>query len=208
MLDYERKHFKDISKIAGLDEAGRGCCAGPLVVACVIMPENYTNNQINDSKKLNPNKRKQLAKEILENAIDFSIVFIAAPEVDKLNPKQASKEGMFRCINNLKIKPNLVITDFEKIPNLSIKQVNLVKGDELSFNVACASILAKVSRDEYMINLGNKYPNFEFEKHKGYCTQLHNSKIKEFGIIQGEHRMTYKNVNQCLKIFINKHIKN
>ncbi|WP_027334033.1 ribonuclease HII [Mycoplasma elephantis] len=197
MLDYEKKYWDNkINFICGTDEAGRGCCAGPLVCACVIFPKNYQNILINDSKKISNNKRNKLFNIIINDAIDYSIIFISSKEVDELNPKKASKLGMKRCIENLKIIPEIVITDYENI-DIKIKQDNLIKGDQKSITVAAASILAKVSRDNYMIDLDKKYPNFMFKKHKGYCTKMHNNAIKKYGITP-EHRVSYKNIKSIL----------
>ncbi|MCE6061948.1 ribonuclease HII [Mycoplasmopsis agalactiae] len=200
MLDYELKNFTDYKLIAGVDEAGRGCCAGPLVVASVIMPKNYNNERINDSKKLSAKQRDILFDEILNVCIDYHIVTLPSSYVDKYNPKKSSKNGMKICIDSLNTKPDLVITDFEKIDELAIKQVNLVKGDSISFNVACASILAKVTRDRYMIKIANKYKEYEFEKHKGYCTKRHTESIIQYGA-SPEHRLTYKNVKKAISIY-------
>ncbi len=200
MLNYELKNCKDYKLIAGVDEAGRGCCAGPLVVASVIMPKNYVNERINDSKKLSPKQREILFDEIIDNCIDYYILTLPASYVDEYNPKQSSKNGMKICIDSLNTKPEVVITDFEKIDHLDIKQINLVKGDSISFNVACASILAKVTRDRYMIKIADKYKEYEFEKHKGYCTKKHTDAIIKYGVT-AEHRLTYKNVIEAMSIF-------
>ncbi|WP_406617384.1 ribonuclease HII [Mycoplasmopsis adleri] len=203
MLNYEKENYKDYKLIAGCDEAGRGCCAGPLVVAAVIMNPDYVNDAINDSKQLSEPKREQLFEIIKENALSYQIKVISNKEVDELNPKAASRYGMFLAVKDLKIKPDLVITDFEKVENLDIKQINLVKGDALSFNVACASILAKVYRDHLMIDLDKKYPNYNFAKNKGYCTKDHTAAIEKYGICD-EHRITYKNVKKALEVFESK----
>ncbi|VEU75549.1 ribonuclease H II [Mycoplasmopsis maculosa] len=198
MLLFEKNNFGDKTLVAGFDEAGRGCCAGPLVVASVIMPRDYNNDLINDSKKLNEKTRNALYEEIINNAIDYSIVFLDAQYVDENNPKQSSKNGMKLCLEKLSKKPEILITDFENIPETSIKQLNLVKGDSISFNVACASILAKVSRDRYMIDISSKYPEYFFDKHKGYGTKLHQEMIEKYGTCK-EHRLSYKNVKLALE---------
>ncbi|WP_369085725.1 ribonuclease HII [Metamycoplasma spumans] len=197
MLKYEKEldNYKNLI-IAGTDEAGRGPSAGPLVVAACIMNKDYQNDQINDSKQLNEKTREKLFDEIIKNAIAYSIVEISADEVDRLNPKQASRIGMKQAIQNLKTKPTLVITDFEKI-DIDIEQINLVKGDALSFNVACASILAKVVRDRRMLELDKIYPQYDFKNNKGYFTKNHAQALEKFGICQ-EHRKSYKNVKKYL----------
>ncbi len=197
MLHYEKDNYPKLKIIAGLDEAGRGCCAGPLVVACVIMPNEYINEEVNDSKKLSEPTREKLYKEIINYAIEYIIEIIPAKKVDELNPKQASRYGMKKCIIALQNKPELIITDFEKIDVKDYKQINLVKGDSISFNVACASILAKVTRDHIMLELDKKYPQYGFKKHKGYCTKMHTKALKIYGPCI-EHRKTYKIVKNAL----------
>ncbi|WP_373435927.1 ribonuclease HII [Metamycoplasma equirhinis] len=196
-LDFENSinDYKSLI-IAGTDEAGRGCCAGPLFVAAVVLPTNYQNSEINDSKLLSEANRNKLYDEIVKNALAYSIVEIPASDIDKYNPKQASKIGMKLAIQKLKIRPSLVITDYEEI-DINIKQINLVHGDSLSVNVAAASILAKVSRDRKMYELAKKYPQYHFEKNKGYCTKSHTQALHNFGACP-EHRVSYKNVKVVL----------
>ncbi|TPR54652.1 ribonuclease HII [Metamycoplasma neophronis] len=198
MLDYEKniQNYKNLL-IAGCDEAGRGPSAGPLYIAACIMPIDYQNEKINDSKKLSEKTREKLFDEIINNAISYSIIKISANEVDALNPKQASRLGMKMAIEALSIKPDLVITDFEKI-DINITQINLIKGDEKSLNVAAASILAKVSRDRYMIELAKQYPQYDFENNKGYFTKKHAEAIAQHGICL-EHRKSYKNIKPFIK---------
>ncbi|QSF13417.1 ribonuclease HII [Mycoplasma sp. Mirounga ES2805-ORL] len=197
MLNYEKELYSKHKLIAGLDEAGRGCCAGPLVVACAIMPKDYTNNTINDSKQMSPKQRNTAFDDIIKNATEYSIEIISNKEVDNLNPKQASRIGMVKCLNKLHNKPDLIITDFEKIEFNNIKVIDLIKGDSLSFNVACASILAKVTRDNIMKQYALEYPGYGFDKHKGYCTKAHNLAMEKFGITK-IHRLTYRNVEEII----------
>ncbi|TPE58044.1 ribonuclease HII [[Mycoplasma] falconis] len=198
--DYLPKNDNNINKntiICGCDEAGRGPSAGPLFVAAVVLPYNYQNELINDSKKLTEKKRELAYHQIVKDALDFSIIKIEANEVDKLNPKQASRTGMQKAINQLKIKPHLVITDFEKL-DINIKQINLTKGDSISINVAAASILAKVERDKYMLELAKKYPHYDFENNKGYYTKKHAEAVNKYGLCP-EHRLSYKNIKPFIK---------
>lgn len=197
MLNYEKENYADTKLIVGLDEAGRGCCAGPLVVGCVIMPQNFNHPLIKDSKQLSQKQREEALEIILENAIETVTTIINAQEVDQLNPKQASRIGMQRCINKLNTKPELVITDFEKINDINIPQINLVKGDQLSINVAAASILAKVTRDLIMVGIDKKFPMYNFKKNKGYCTKEHEAAMSQYGICEF-HRKSYKNVKKYL----------
>lgn len=197
MLDFEQVFWnRNIQYIVGTDEVGRGSCAGPLVTAAVIFPPFYKNDLINDSKLLTTTKRLQLVEIIKKESLAFETFFVWPDEVDKLNPKVASVFGMEEVIKKLKIVPELVLTDFEKI-NTDIKQINLIKGDQKSISIAAASILAKVTRDNYMIEISKKYPQYGFEIHKGYCTKMHNENLKKFGICL-EHRKSYKNVKKFM----------
>lgn len=180
MLDYERKYKNMI--VAGIDEAGRGPLAGPVVCACVIMPleKDKIIEGINDSKKLSPSKREKLYDQILKTALDYSIVEIDEKIIDEINILNATKLGMKKALENLKIKPDIVLIDAVKIES-DIKQENIIKGDALSYNIASASILAKVYRDRLMIELSKKYPQYNFAKHKGYGTKEHIEALKLYG---------------------------
>ncbi|MGY5139679.1 ribonuclease HII [Mycoplasmopsis gallinarum] len=201
-FNIDEKYWKESKYILGLDEAGRGCCAGPLVVAGVIFPINYQNEMIDDSKKLTEKRRNEVFEIIKKEALKYEILVIDAKTVDKMNPKQTSIWGMQEITTKLKENWNLVITDFEKLKNINeTEQLNLVKGDSLSLSVAAASILAKVTRDNLMIEeYDKKFPSWNFAKHKGYATKEHNLKIQEFGICP-IHRLSYKNVIENLVIF-------
>lgn len=180
MLDYERKYKNMI--VAGIDEAGRGPLAGPVVCACVIMPleKDKIIEGINDSKKLSPSKREKLYDQILKTALDYSIVEIDEKIIDEINILNATKLGMKKALENLKIKPDIVLIDAVKIES-DIKQENIIKGDALSYNIASASILAKVYRDRLMVELSKKYPQYNFAKHKGYGTKEHIEALKLYG---------------------------
>lgn len=181
MFDYENK-YKDLGLIAGIDEAGRGPLAGPVVCACVIMPLDSDKiiEGINDSKKLTAKKREKLFDQIVEIATDYSVVEVNPDIIDQINILNATKLGMQKALNSLKTKPNVVLIDAVKIET-DIKQDNIIKGDALSYNIAAASILAKVHRDRLMIKLSNEYPNYNFAKHKGYGTKEHIDALKKFG---------------------------
>ena len=180
MLDYEKKYQGKL--IAGIDEAGRGPLAGPVVCACVIMPldEDKIIEGINDSKKLTEKKREVLYNKIIENAIAYTIVEIDEECIDDINILNATKLGMKKALEGLKVKPDIVLIDAVKI-DTEIKQENIIKGDALSYNIASASILAKVYRDRKMIELDKIYPQYGFAKHKGYGTSAHIEALKEFG---------------------------
>ena len=180
MLDYEKK-FNNVL-IDCIDEAGRGPLAGPVVCACVIMPfeDDKIIEGINDSKKLTEKKRGELEILIKERAIAYSVVEIDEKVIDEINILNATKLGMKKALESLNIVPDIVLIDAVKI-NTEIKQENIIKGDSLSYNIAAASILAKVHRDRLMLELDKKYPEYAFAKHKGYGTALHIECLKKFG---------------------------
>lgn len=180
MLDYERKYEGRL--IAGIDEAGRGPLAGPVVCACVIMPleKDKIIEGVNDSKKLSEKKREMLFEKILATAIAYSIIEINVKTIDEINILNATKLGMKKALENIKIKPDIVLIDAVKIET-DIVQENIIKGDAKSYNIASASILAKVYRDRLMEKLAVEYPEYGFEKHKGYGTKLHIENLKKYG---------------------------
>lgn len=180
MLDYEKK-FQNLV-IAGIDEAGRGPLAGPVVCACVVMPfeKEKMIEQVNDSKQLSSKKREKLYDEIVKVALDYAIIEIDEKKIDEINILNATKLGMKRALESLKIKPDIVLIDAVKIDS-DIRQENIIKGDTLSYNIAAASILAKVHRDRLMIKLSEKYPQYNFAKHKGYGTREHINALKIYG---------------------------
>ena len=167
---------------AGTDEAGRGCLAGPVSAAAVIFSENYSNPDLNDSKKLSEKKRNKLRKIIEKEALAFSVVHVDNHEIDKINILNASILAMHRAIKQLKIVPGFILVDgnrFSKYGNLEHKC--LISGDSKFQNVAAASILAKTYRDELMTKLGKKYPQYNWNKNKGYPTKFHKNSIKLYG---------------------------
>ena len=181
MFEYENK-YKNLGMVAGIDEAGRGPLAGPVVCACVVMPldEDKIIEGINDSKKLSAKKRADLYEKIINTAIDYCIVPIDEKTIDEINILNATKLGMEKALNGLKKQPYVVLVDAVKI-NTTTMQENIIKGDAKSYNIAAASILAKEFRDRLMIDLAKKYPNYCFEKHKGYGTKDHIEALKKFG---------------------------
>ncbi len=184
LFEYENS-YKEYGPVAGIDEAGRGPLAGPVVCACVIMPLNSDKiiDGINDSKKLTAKKREELFEKIKESAISYSIIEVDNNIIDKINILEATKLGMQQALNCLKIVPKMVLIDAVKLPNISnkITQVSIIKGDAKSYNIAAASILAKVHRDKLMLDFANTYPQYGFEKHKGYGTKEHIENLKKFG---------------------------
>lgn len=192
MYLYESRYLvKGFKTIAGLDEVGRGAWAGPVVVAAVVLPPGYRNDKINDSKKLSAAMREKLFHEIIKNAITYSINWVFPKDVDKMNPKKATIYAMEQAVNDLSVKPDYLLIDFEKI-NTDIQSLSITKGDEKSISIAAASIVAKHARDEYMKKMDKKYPSYGFDKHKGYGTVAHLKAIKKYGLIPNFHRLSYK----------------
>ena len=178
-LDY---HKQGIKYIAGIDEAGRGPLAGPVVVGCVIMPEDSFIEGVNDSKKVSEKKREKLYDEIINNAISWSVAVIGWHEIDELNILNATKKGVTECINNLETKPELILVDaLQGIDTCNIPYVSMVKGDAKCYSISAASILAKVTRDRIMREWDEVYPQYGFAKHKGYGTKAHIEALKEYG---------------------------
>lgn len=196
-LEYEKKYYNQgLEYIAGSDEAGRGPLAGPLVVAACILPKNYNNELINDSKKLSDKKRRQLYEIIKKDAIAFHIEVIDIDIIDKINIYQASKLGMKICLEKLKIQPQAALLDAMYI-EMDYPVESIIKGDEKSLSIAAASILAKVYRDDLMIEYAKIYPGYDFEKNKGYGTKKHLEALETIGITP-IHRKTYDPVKTML----------
>jgi ribonuclease HII len=192
----EKLHKEGYKVIVGLDEAGRGPMAGPLVVAGVALPEGIVIEGLDDSKKLSAKKREALSKEIKEKALAYKIIFISEKEVDKINVLEASKKGMIEVLETINIAYDLSLSDAIKLPFEN--NIALIKGDQISYNIAAASILAKVARDEYMIELDKKYPEYNFKKHKGYVTKEHLELLNKYGPSK-VHRKSFKPVTQAKK---------
>lgn len=198
---------KNIKIIAGFDEAGRGPLAGPVFASGVILKREFQNELINDSKKLTPKKREILFDEIINNSLAYAICSIDASTIDKINILEASRLCMQNCYNKLceKINIDLVLTDYMNFKT-KCELISLVKGDQTSYAIACSSILAKVSRDRYMIDLAKKYPQYGFDTNMGYGTKKHLEAIKKYGIIDNIHRKSYQPVKEIIeeknKIFL------
>lgn len=170
-----------IKYIAGVDEVGRGPLAGPVVVAAVILPLNLRIKGINDSKKLSLKKRNELYKIILNEALAVNVSFIDERVIDEINIYEATKKGMLEAISGLKIKPEHVLIDAMPLRELTIAHTSIIHGDALSASIGAASIIAKVTRDEYMDKMDIKYPNYGFKHHKGYCTKEHLEALEKYG---------------------------
>ena len=176
--------------IAGVDEAGRGPLAGPVCVASVILPDGAYLEKINDSKKLTDKVKDKLYDEIKEIAVAYSIVMVSHEEIDKLNILYATFKGMCDAVNGLSVKPDYVLIDGNKIKGMELPHECVVKGDSKSISIAAASILAKVTRDRYMMKLDEKYPEHNFKKHKGYPTKDHYEALKKYGASE-VHRKSF-----------------
>lgn len=181
-LEYENKMLSaGYSKIAGVDEVGRGPLAGPVCCACVIMPLDDIIEGIDDSKKVSEKKREKLFDLIKEKAIAYQIEFVDEKTIDEINILEATKKCMAKAINNMPIMPDIVLVDAVKNLDTEVATLPIIHGDALSYNIAAASILAKVTRDKLMVEYGKKYPQYGFEKHKGYGTKMHIDALKQYG---------------------------
>lgn len=194
MLEYE-KNYWDMGKklVGGIDEAGRGPLAGPVYAACVVFEPGVIIDGINDSKKLTEKKREQLFDIIIEKALYYSIVSVDEKEIDKINILEATFKAFRESINSLPKMPDVVLIDGNRAKDIPTEYETIVKGDGKSQSIAAASILAKVSRDRYVVELDKKYPEYGFAKHKGYPTKDHYQALEKFGP-SPVHRLTFKGV--------------
>lgn len=191
LLQYEKELYKkDITLIAGIDEAGRGPLIGPVVAAAVILPKNYKLEGLNDSKQLSEKKREIFYNIIMEEALAVGVGIIDAKIIDEINIYEATKMAMYEAIERLQVKPEHILIDAMRL-NLNIKNTSIIKGDAKSISIAAASVIAKVTRDKIMIELDQKHPEYGFAKHKGYPTKKHIENVKRYGIIK-EYRFTFK----------------
>ena len=191
MWEIENRHFADgIQLICGVDEAGRGPLAGPVCAAAVILPANCEIPGLNDSKKLTDKRRRELVPIIKEMAISYGIAFATEAEIDAINILQATFLAMERAINQLSVKPELALIDGNREKNFGIPVRTVVHGDSLSASIAAASVLAKVTRDDLMLEMAEKYPEYGFEVHKGYGTKAHYAALEAVGPCP-IHRMTF-----------------
>ena len=187
-------HKQGIKNICGIDEAGRGPLAGPVVVASVIMPEDSMIEGVNDSKKVSEKKREMLYDKIIEEAISYSVAIISEKEIDEINILNATKKGLTQSIKELDVKPDLILVDaLDKIDTLGIPYKPIIKGDSLVYSISAASIIAKVTRDRIMRQMDEIYPEYGFSAHKGYGTAKHISAIKEYGLCEIHRRTFTKN---------------
>ncbi|MCQ3935608.1 MAG: ribonuclease HII [Chloroflexi bacterium] len=200
-LSYESDLWSACKYIAGLDEAGRGALAGPVCVGAVILPRDHphllrTLSGVRDSKQMTPRERTRLAPLIKETSLAWGIGFALAQEIDSLGIVSATRLAASRALEALPLLPEFLLTDFRlELPELDIPQAAIVKGDQRSLSIASASILAKTARDEWMLKLGEDYPEYKFACHKGYGTLLHRKKIEQLGH-SPVHRKTFKTGNK------------
>lgn len=181
---------KGFKAICGVDEAGRGPLAGPVCAAAVILPPDCVIDGLNDSKKLSEKKREALFDVIKNEALAYSIAMASEKEIDEINILQATFLAMKRAVDSLSIKPDYILVDGNRDPMFDTDTELVVKGDSLSASIAAASVLAKVTRDRFMLEIDKKYPQYQFSKHKGYGTKLHYEMIAEYGI-SDVHRRTF-----------------
>lgn len=185
--------------VAGVDEAGRGPLAGPVVAAAVILPEEFSSNQLNDSKKLSSSKREKIYNELMnvDSKVISAFAVIDEVVIDKINILRATHMAMAQASSNLSIEPSFVIIDGMPIKDFPFNNESIIKGDSKSLSIAAASVIAKVERDKIMLNYSKEYPEYKFEKHKGYGTKLHLDALKEFGPCK-IHRKSFAPVKKFL----------
>lgn len=191
-LEYENEAYsKGYKRVCGVDEAGRGPLAGPVFAAAVILPRGYVIEGVNDSKKLSEKKREELFEKIKSEALCYSIASVDEKTIDEINILNATFLAMEKAVEGLEIKSDFVMIDGNRSPkHLDIPCQTIVKGDAKSASIAAASILAKVSRDRFMLEMAEKYPEYCFEKHKGYGTKLHYEMLDKYGVSE-IHRKSF-----------------
>lgn len=190
MKVFEKKYAPSYSVICGIDEAGRGPLAGPVVAGACILPADAQILYLNDSKQLRAAKREVLYDEICEKAVAYGVGIVSPERIDEINILQATYEAMRKAVEAMGVMPELLLVDAVTIPDISVKQVGIVKGDAKSVSIAAASILAKVTRDRLMVELDELYPQYGFRQNKGYGSAAHIQAIKEFGA-SPVHRSTF-----------------
>ena len=190
-LEFEKEAAaKGYKAVCGVDEAGRGPLAGPVCAAAVILPENTIIEGVNDSKKLSEKKREALFDVIKEQALSYSIAFASVEEIEEMNILNATMLAMKRAVEGLDVKADYAMIDGNRLPNLDIDSEFIIKGDAKSMSIACASILAKVSRDRLLYKYAEEFPEYSFDKHKGYGTKLHVEALKKYGPCK-YHRLSF-----------------
>ncbi len=198
-LDYEKQYYSEKVKfIAGCDEAGRGCLLGPVVAAAVILPQDYENDLINDSKQLSEKKREKLFDEIVNHAIAWGVGVVPPEKIDEINILNASKLAMEMALMNMKHDYDFVLTDAVVLKNVKKPLEAIIKGDAKAQCIAAASIIAKVTRDRMCIVMDKLYPEYKILKNKGYGTKDHLEALKKYGPVKGLHRFSYAPVQKSM----------
>jgi ribonuclease HII len=191
MCCFEQEAYKNgVRFVAGIDEAGRGPLAGPVVAAAVILPENIFIEGLNDSKQLSEQKREKLYDIITEKAVSYGVGMVDEKCIDEINILNATKKAMEIAVSGLEPQPELLLIDAVELNNIPIRKKSIVKGDSLSISIAAASVIAKVTRDRMICGMDSKYPDYGFAKHKGYGTKEHIDAIKKYGICP-IHRVSF-----------------
>lgn len=196
LKEIDKSYFKEgYNYICGIDEAGRGPLAGPVVVAAVIMPKDSMIEGVNDSKKVSEKKREKLYELIIEEAISYSVGIVDQNEIDRINILNATKAGLTEAVRTLKVKPELILVDaLTNIDTCGVPYQSIIKGDAKSYSIAAASIIAKVTRDRIMREWDNIYPQYGFAQHKGYGTKMHMEAIREYGLTPIHRKSFTKNI--------------
>jgi len=198
MKEYENELYnKGIKLIAGIDEVGRGPLVGPVVTAAVILPVDFYDERINDSKKISEKKREMLYDVIMENAISIGIGMSSSKVIDEINILEATKKAMLEAISNLKVKPEYLLIDAVKL-DTDIPSLSIIKGDAKSQSIAAASIIAKVTRDRMLIELDKEHPEYDFKHNKGYGTKKHIEALYKYGVLD-THRKTFEPVKSIIE---------
>lgn len=198
LLKYEKELYKKGYKyIAGTDEVGRGPLVGPVVAAAVILPKNYQLEGLTDSKKLSEKKRNLFYDIIMKDAVSVGIGVVSETTIDEINILEASRLAMNKALDTLEVKPEYILSDAMKLER-DEPVLPIIHGDALSISISAASVIAKVTRDRMMEELGKTYPEYEFEKHKGYPTKRHIELVKKHGVLS-EYRKTFKPISEIIK---------
>lgn len=194
-FELESVYWKENKLVAGVDEAGRGPLAGPVFAAAVILDQSTLISGLNDSKKLTDKSRRKLYETIYQRAVDVSVAFVGPEEIDEINILNASIKAMKKALDGLRVVPNYILIDGNQFDNYDIPFKTIVKGDSLSFSIAAASVIAKVTRDDYMVEQASKnFPQYGFERHKGYPTDFHYQALEKYGPCSIHRKTFIKNI--------------
>lgn len=193
MLAFEKK-YASYQAICGIDEAGRGPLAGPVVAGAVILPKDLKILYLNDSKQLSKQQREALYDEIMDKAVSVGVGIVSSERIDEINILQATFEAMRQAIESLSVSPDLLLNDAVTIPKVSVRQVPIIRGDAKSLSIAAASVIAKVTRDRMMVEYDARYPNYGFAEHKGYGSKMHQEAIRTYGVTPIHRKTFLKNI--------------